>query len=74
MAKKAKDKITFKVWVCIEAFNERTESGEEMDAPGAAVATFDSYKEAWTYAEKLNAIGESDLDAVAQALNTMRRM
>ena len=50
--------ITFKVWLEIERFNESTGQGENMDAPGSSLATFDTYEEAWDYAERVTRIAE----------------
>jgi hypothetical protein len=50
--------ITFKVWLEIERLNDRTESGENMDAPGAELATFNTYGQAWDYAERLTRLAE----------------
>jgi hypothetical protein len=50
--------ITFKVWLEIERFNEKTEHGEDMDAPGSELATFDTYEEAWDYAERITRLAE----------------
>jgi hypothetical protein len=50
--------ITFKVWLEIEQFNEKTGAGQEMDAPGSYLATFDTYEEAWEYAERITRFAE----------------
>lgn len=36
--------ITFKVWLEIERFNEKTGDSENMDAPGSSLAAFGSYE------------------------------
>ena len=50
--------ITFKVWLEIERYNERTGHGEDMDAPGSSLATFETYEEAWDYAERVTRLAE----------------
>ena len=50
--------ITFKVWLEIERFNEKTGHGDDMDAPGSSLATFDSFEEAWEYAECVTRLAE----------------
>jgi hypothetical protein len=50
--------ITFKVWIEIERFNEKTGASEDMDAPGSSLATFGSYEEAWDYAERVTRLAE----------------
>ena len=50
--------IVFKVWLDIEQYNERTGDSQEMDAPGASLATFESYEEAWDYAERVAVLAE----------------
>ncbi len=52
------EKITFKVWLEIERFNEETGDGEGMDAPGSSLATFGTYEEAWDYAERVTRLAE----------------
>jgi hypothetical protein len=44
--------ITFKVWLEIEQYNEKIGSGQIMEAP-ARLATFDTFQEAWDYAERV---------------------
>lgn len=56
---KTKDRIVYKVWVEIEAFNETAGRGETVDSPGASVATFNTYEEAYEFAERMNAAAES---------------
>jgi hypothetical protein len=50
--------ITFKVWLEIERYNETTGHGENMDAPGSSLATFDTYDEAWDYAERVTRLAD----------------
>ena len=50
--------ITFNVWLEIERFNEKTGRGEDMDAPGSSLAEFDTYEEAWEYAERVTRLAE----------------
>jgi hypothetical protein len=50
--------ITFKVWIEIEQYNEKTGDGQEMDAPGSYLAEFDTYEEAWEYAERITRLAE----------------
>ena len=58
MSKKRKN-ITFKVWLEIERYNERTGHSENMDAPGASLADFDTYEEARDYAERVTRLAEA---------------
>lgn len=44
---------SYKVWIEIEEYDHDTEEGQTLDAPGASVADFDTYAEAWEFAEKL---------------------
>lgn len=50
--------IAFKVWLEIERFSEKTGNGQTMDAPGSSLATFDTYEEAWDYAERVARLAE----------------
>jgi hypothetical protein len=50
--------ITFNVWLEIERYNGKTGNGENMDAPGSSLATFDTYEEAWDYAERVTRLAE----------------
>jgi hypothetical protein len=50
--------ITFKVWLEIERYNEKTGQGENMDAPGSSLSTFDTYDEAWDYAERVTRLAD----------------
>lgn len=45
--------LSYKVWLDIERFDDLTGIGEEMDAPGASLASFPTYREAWDYAERV---------------------
>ena len=54
-----KSDIAFKVWIDIERYNEKTGTSQNMDAPGSSLATFDTYEEAWDYAERITRIAES---------------
>lgn len=58
MAARKKD-LTYKVWIEIEEYNNETGDSSDMDAPGASVATFKTYKEAYEYAGRLQEIGET---------------
>ena len=58
MSKKRKN-ITFKVWLEIERYNERTGHSENMDAPGASLADFDTYEKARDYAERVTRLAEA---------------
>ncbi|WP_422927477.1 hypothetical protein [Singulisphaera sp. PoT] len=51
--------ITYKVWLEIERYDERTGSGESMDAPGASLASFGDYAEAWDYAERVAGLAQA---------------
>ena len=57
MSKKRKN-ITFKVWLEIERYNEKTGHSENMDAPGSSLAEFDTFEEAWDYAERVTRLAE----------------
>jgi hypothetical protein len=50
--------ITFKVWLEIERFNEKTGDSENLDAPGSSLASFESYEEAWDYAQRVTLLAE----------------
>jgi hypothetical protein len=50
--------ITFKVWLEIERFNEKTGASADMDAPGSSLATFKTYEEAWDFAERVTCLAE----------------
>jgi hypothetical protein len=50
--------ITFKVWLDIERYNEKTGNGQNLDAPGSSLATFDTYEEAWDYAERVTRLAD----------------
>lgn len=51
--------ITFKVWLEIERYNEKTGHSENLDAPGSYLANFDTYEEARDYAERVTCLAES---------------
>ena len=51
--------ITFKVWLEIERYDDETGHGEDMDAPGSSLATFETYEEARDYAERVSRLAES---------------
>ena len=51
--------IAFKVWLEIERYNEKTGHGQDVDAPGSSLATFDTYEEAWDYAERVTRLAEA---------------
>ena len=53
---KKRKHITFKVWLEIERYNEKTGDGQDMDAPGSSLATFDTFEEAWDYAARVTAL------------------
>lgn len=50
--------ITFKVWLEIERYDEKTGDSQDMDAPGASLAMFDTYDDAWEYAERVTRLAE----------------
>lgn len=50
--------ITFKVWLEIEQYNEKTGDSQNLDAPGSYLAEFQTYKEAWDYAERVTRLAE----------------
>lgn len=45
---------TYKVWIDIEEYDELSGSGNDCDAPGGALATFDTYEEAYEFAEQID--------------------
>jgi hypothetical protein len=51
--------VTFKVWLEIERYDEGTDRSETMDAPGASLAAFETYDEAWDYAERATQLAEA---------------
>jgi hypothetical protein len=53
-----KKNITFKVWLEIEQCNEKTGDGQELDAPGSYLAEFQTYEDAWDYAERVTRLAE----------------
>ena len=55
---KKRRNITFKVWLEIERYNDKTGHGQNMDAPGSSLATFDTYEKAWDYAERVTRLAE----------------
>jgi hypothetical protein len=54
-----REHITFKVWLEIEQVDEETGESEILDAPGSSLAMFDSYEEAWDYAERVTRLAEA---------------
>jgi hypothetical protein len=50
--------ITFKVWLEIERYNEKTSDSQNMDAPGSELAEFNTYEEAWEYADRVTRLAE----------------
>ena len=57
MSRKRKN-ITFKVWLEIERYNEKTGASQNMDAPGSYLAEFATCEEAWDYAERVTRLAE----------------
>ena len=55
---KKQKNIAYKVWLEIERYNERTGHGEDTDAPGSSLATFNTYEQAWDYAERVTRLAE----------------
>lgn len=49
---------TYKVWIEIEEYDTETQEGKTLDAPGAALAEFKAYEDAWEFVERLTASGE----------------
>lgn len=49
----ASDAKTYKVWIEIEEYDQLTDCYTECDAPGAELATFDTYEEAYEFAEHI---------------------
>ncbi len=50
----ASDEKTYKVWIEIEEYDERTGCGDTCDAPGGALATFGTFEEAYDFAEQID--------------------
>jgi hypothetical protein len=50
--------ITFKVWLEIERYNEKTGASQNMDAPGSYLAEFPTFGEARDYADRVTRIAE----------------
>ena len=50
----ASDEKTYKVWIEIEEYDERTGCGNNCDAPGGELATFGTYEEAYDFAEQID--------------------
>lgn len=53
------EKVTYKVWIEIEEYDEDTGVGENVDAPGASVATFATHEDAYAFAELLTDVADS---------------
>ena len=51
--------ITYKVWLEIERYNEKTGASQDMDAPGSSLAEFGTYEEALEYADRLTSLAEA---------------
>lgn len=45
---------TYEVWIDIEEYDQLTDCYTECDAPGGALATFDTYEEAYEFAEQID--------------------
>lgn len=50
---KAQPRASYKVWLHIERHDEETDASDECDAPGAALAEFATYEEAYAFACKV---------------------
>lgn len=50
--------VVFNVWVEIEHFDTVTSDSRTLDAPGASLASFATYEEAWDYAERVTRLAE----------------
>ena len=50
----ASDEKTYKVWIEIEEYDERTGFCNNCDAPGGALGTFGTYEEAYDFAEQID--------------------
>ena len=54
MTKNSNTKVfTYKVWLEIEHYNEATGTSEGMDTPGASLASFGSYDEAYDFVTRV---------------------
>jgi hypothetical protein len=67
-----KEPITFKVWLEIERYNEKTETGQDMDAPASSLATFETYREARDYAKCVMLLAENIVSPTAKLLAACR--
>jgi hypothetical protein len=50
----SRDERTYKVWIEIEEYDQLTGCGNDCDAPGGALATFDTFDEAYEFAELID--------------------
>ena len=44
----------YKVWICIEEYDDLTDCFTECDAPGGELATFGTYEDAYDFAEQID--------------------
>jgi hypothetical protein len=56
----ASDEKTYKVWIEIEEYEERTGCSNNCDAPGGELATFGTYEEAYDFAEQIDSAYSND--------------
>jgi hypothetical protein len=56
----SREKRTYNVWVDIEEYDEVTGRGNDCDAPGGALATFDTYEEAFEFVLQIDAEYSND--------------
>jgi hypothetical protein len=56
----ASDETTYKVWIEIEEYDERTGCGNNCYAPGGELATFGTYEEAYDFAEQIDSAYSND--------------
>jgi hypothetical protein len=60
------EKTTYKVWLEIEQYDDRTGHSKDMDAPAGSLGTFLTYEEAWNYAEYVTRLATSCSDSTEE--------
>jgi len=58
------ENTTFKVGIEIERYDEDSGESEDRDAPGSSLATFQTYEEAWDYAERVTRLADGIITQV----------
>ena len=66
---------TYSVWIDIEEYDEETDDYMERDAPGSALRRFDTYQEAWKYAQDVtNLVNGAKLPEMAPTYEVEEEM